>query len=571
MKLKKSKANPRYVIKLGFFTAIGIGAFLVAGLLPEKFWAIHDLWFYDSITIAAFIAIAFGLSFGVYRLELSANERSRSQKLVGLGGSLVLALIATAVCSSFPIVFDDFGNAFQYRTFANTIANGTSDNLTSAFFSFEPSIGRKTVLGFYELISFKYQLSYGTIFKWAGLLSFIVFGICILWLSRQLDKASTRITFVLISLFAPFTLVFSHHYEIYAPVYAAIAVWFVFVELWRSSKNILAVVPIALWTLLCVRIHPLSVVMFIGMVLVGLGKSNKLSGYLSWKNVLLFLFAPVAVGGLVLYFFVVKDFNDPRFLEGVTDSDRLFLPIISPEAPLDRYNLFSLNHILDYFNTILLWSIPSLLVVGFAIFSGIKIKWNAIEVIVPFVMTLMLALVLFPINPLVSMPMDRDLFMFPTIFLLITVVGILKQLENHSSFKYLVPVTIFFAVLQTPRIFVDSDAALLERKLVVTGKHIFKTYYLHSVRVIINGLSLSRDSDAYIREKQNVIDDLRLYAKVGNDPKFANLLYDDAYFYLNVKNDPFQTISKCSEALKYSPNSTEITQLLQEAKNRIRK
>ena len=61
-----------------------------------------------------------------------------------------------------------------------------------------------------------------------------------------------------------------------------------------------------------------------------------------------------------------KDYNDPRTLTDFKDIDRLFLPVFSPEPPLDRYNLFSLNHILDYLNMMLMWSPAALFLIAYA-------------------------------------------------------------------------------------------------------------------------------------------------------------------------------------------------------------
>ena len=69
----------------------------------------------------------------------------------------------------------------------------------------------------------------------------------------------------------------------------------------------------------------------------------------------------------------------------------------------------------------------------------------------------------------------------------------------------------------------------------------------------------------YISRKRLVENELYPYALIGNDPKYANLLMDDGFYYLRYGNDTKLAIAFLNEALKYNPSSKEINELLEEA------
>ena len=392
---------------------------LLSRWFSEKLWALHDLWFLDNTLIAVIIVTAF-----ISAIALFFNQSGITRALDAPSG-LLFATIVIGIgfllsIHSFPIVFDDFGNAFQYREYAELMADKSPPNVWSDLLSFqvEPSGGRKTVLNFYASVSYLLQLNYSDVFRWSGILSAVIFCISSFVLIFQLiENNLIKVVAAIFTFTAPVTMVFYHHFEIYAPVYASIALWMVvFIQFERTGK-LRWLLVMAVFGMLCFKLHPLCLILFIGILLSTIARIESFKDKFTWKNVFLFLHLPLALAGLVVYFFVAEDYNDPRFLDGVKDSERLFLPILSPLAPLDNYNLFSFNHLFDYLNAVFLWSIPALIVLAYVLLSkNLVVHWNRARILIPLNMGLMVAALLFAINPLLSMPMDRDLFMFPSLF-----------------------------------------------------------------------------------------------------------------------------------------------------------
>lgn len=537
-------------------------------LFEERFWSVHDIWFLETTNlflVTLFVVLALILARFNSRIP---PLKGKSTNAVGLVIAGILVCMAVFIYWYFPIFLDDYGNAFQYRTYAKVVAQSIPENLIPELLSLqiEPSVGRKTVLNLYGLISYEYQLSYEVIFRWGGLVSGVVYAVAIsILVLRTMASNLMRFCALVLSLTAPVTMVFHSHFEIYAPVYAAVAVWMVLFHQYLHKSGVVWFFIVAIWSLICYKLHPLCAVLIFGSILAGVLALGRLAGRLNWKNLFFFVHLPLVAIGLIVYFFIAKDYNDPRFLDGVTDAERLFLPLITPPAPLHKYNLLSINHILDFLNAILLWSIPALVLLLNALLSKHKaINWNDPLILIPLNLTIMLAGILFAINPLLSMPMDRDLFMFPSIFLMVAVFGLLKQLKERD-FAALVPVIFIFTVLQTPRILVDSNPISLSMKLEATGKHVFKTYHLHSSRILINALNLRGNAQDYLLGKDRILKELRPFAIVGNDPKYANLLMDDGYYYLRYGNNPKLAAAKLEEALIYDPHSEEVIALLAEA------
>ena len=169
------------------------------------------------------------------------------------------------------------------------------------------------------------------------------------------------------------------------------------------------------------------------------------------------IYIPICFVGAFLYFFVFQDYKDPRLLQDFRDIDRLFLPLLSPAPPLDRYNLFSINHIFDYFNIMMLWSPPALfLLVIIGLFYRKQINWKTPQIVITGLTFLLFTTFLFMINPLFSMPMDWDLFSLPAPILLIFVLALLKDVQPTNLAGKILPGCLALAILSLPTFIVNA-------------------------------------------------------------------------------------------------------------------
>ena len=148
--------------------------------------------------------------------------------------------------------------------------------------------------------------------------------------------------------------------------------------------------------------------------------------------------------------------------------------------------------------------------------------------------------------------------------------SVLVEVDGKRD-NFMLAVLVFFSLLQFPRFIVNNNPQLLSKKLEETGKHVFKTYHIHSSRILINALNLTGNIDDYLKGKERILKELKPYANDANDPKYANLLMDDGYYFLRFGNDAKRAAVKLKEALYYNPQSEEIRALLQEANSELQK
>ena len=528
--------------------------FIFAGIFPEQLWGIS--WFVCLSFEQAIGSIGFSLVL-IILVRLSPRLQGQTSELIKV---MVLIMIATSasVCHYIlSIVQDEYGNAFQYREFAQIKQVAFPDDAIEDVFSISitPSTGRKTVLGTYTIVSYLTGLDYGNIFKWSGLIFGFIYSISWVVLIRSIGLSFTT-TWVMaaVGCFAAPSFVFYDHLEIYAPVISGMMVWLLLFHRYSKTGSSKILVFLLLLTLVNIRMHPLNLFLLIPLgIMLGQMSTNWFREQrIDWLWTLKWIHLPVWLLGSICYFFIFQDHIDPRYLNDVQDHERIFLPLISPDAPLDRYNLLSLNHILDFFNVLLLWVIPGVGVLMGSMFS-LKARPNhSNEFILLVTVFLLSGSFLFMVNPLLSMPMDLDLFLLPGVLVLPITAFALKGISLRNSWLSL-SASLVLTILIASMFVVNSNKEQLSARLEMVGKRIFKTYYLHSSRVMISGIGLSDNRENYIERKKAIVDELRPYALPGNDPKFANLLYDDAMYYLKVENDTLKARSRFEEAVGFNP------------------
>ena len=512
MKVPFSKINADLIVALVITLIYILGFFF-----PEKMWGIHFTSFLSDGLAFTFLMLPLIL---IIRSQFSFQKSISVNQQIWKIYTILLPIAAMLAFYHFPIPNDFYGNARNFYFVKDTVITQLPQDILLSFFKFEfiPGQGRKAVKLLVDLISFYSEQNLQQSFI---LLNTIFGGLYVMVLlrliSNYIQEIKNRIILSLVFITSPMFLVYFGHLETYAPVFFLLLVWlYIYVKAIRSNSKGLLILLLMIG-LIGLRFHTLFVLLgpaFLILVISFYAPSlAKKIG--TFKKTLLYIFLPLLVVGLVAYFFIFKDYNDPRKLTDFTDIERLFLPLVSPEAPLDKYNLFSINHFLDFANVILLWS-PALLFLLITVFSfRKKINWNSLEVSSLILTTTIFCTFLFAINPLLSMPMDWDLFMFPVTLLFVLSLVLLQKIElNYFTPKKTV-LLLATTWLCIPSFFTMLSAKPNSYRVESIGKHIFKTYYEHASTYILY--------------------ELQPYSLLGNDKQYADLLID--YSFVLAKKD----------------------------------
>lgn len=579
----RSPNNPSQTIftviaSVRLFGVFLIALHLLAFLFTEELWGFHYLHFaprFLKTVILGLVAVLMLFPKHVRVPKQFVDILSTKEGSLRILWFPITIVLVGLLFYLYPIALDDYGDAFQYRDRLKTVPSELPTGFYKDLFStsFLPSMGRKTILYLYGLIAYSNKFTYQEVFKWAGIISGI--GYAMVWLGfvkYYLTNFKWQLLMISLGLFAPFTQIFYGHNETYAPVFFAFSSWLVLLIVQHKAKNGLLLTILLILLLICVRMHPFCMLLFPAWILSAIqffrGKKDKPD--ITYRIAAQWFVGPIFLIGGLLYFFVFKDYNDPRFLDGVRDVDRIFLPLISPEYPLDRYNLLSWNHFLDFFNAVLSWSGAAwLLIMGIPILFKDRIKLGS-PALISLVTTLVLfSALLFMVNPLVSMPMDWDLFSFSAPVLLVICVVLVSEVEKQKVPNYLFPSALALLLISSPFFVVNASEIPLSHRLESVGKRMYRTYYLHSSRVIITALGIPDNMIEYLARKQAILDELKPISVPGKDPMYANLLMDDGYYYLTRTKEYGKAESRLAEAVVYNPDSEVIANLLSEATTRL--
>ncbi|MCB9231033.1 MAG: hypothetical protein H6581_05200 [Bacteroidia bacterium] len=434
-----------------------------------------------------------------------------------------------------------------------------------SWFSFEfvPGNGRQGATLLVKFISFAGNISIHQAFR---LLDAICGGLfAAIWLisvKKLIQNRTWQLILVLTGLTTPLFLNFFGHVEAYAPVFLILLSLLLVFVLFLRSKNVRYLgILIPLW-ILGLRLHTLMYLLLPAILLATGLKFGPNFSFLRQatrlKGMLVLIFLPLLGAGLVLYFGVFGDHIDPRKLENFQDIDRLFLPIFSPDPPLDRYNLFSFNHIFDYFNQILLWSPALIFLTGFLLLNfRKKLNWNQTEISLILLTGFLFGGILFAINPLFSMPMDWDLFMFPVPVLLIFLLLLVEQVQHEPVSGKFFRAQLAFILLCLPvfGVFISENATSL--RVESTGIHIFKTYYEHASTYLLYALKLEQNPEKFAEREAHVLEKLAPNALPGHDKQYADLLIDQGLFYSRVQGNIAQARGSLIHSMDFYPLSAQ--------------
>jgi hypothetical protein len=290
---------------------------------------------------------------------------------------------------------------------------------------------------------------------------------------------------------------------------------------------------------------------------------------LTIKGLVVSVVLPVLLVGLIVYFFVLEDYKDPRsLLVTVYGMDRLFLPLFSPDAPLDNYNLLSLNHIFDFLILPFLWSPVSIYLIVVMLGKQRKsIDWNHTPLILVGLLLLLNCMLFFAINPLLSMPIDWDLFCLPAIPFLIFTALLMQQLEQIDfSVSQLVPGVLAISIISLPFFVLHSSTPMLSERYKSLGMRIYDSYYEWTFKKINYALEINNeDQKGQFVDRNKVIEEMRPKARIGVDPEFGQFLTVQGKYLLRDSKKLKESLPYFIESDIYNPDNPNNTILHMEA------
>lgn len=508
--------------------------FLLAFVFTDSFWGVHFFALVPvnvkALTLVLVIAILF----------IGNNEKAidlfRNFKFQSWGKAAIITVLFGILFHNLNFVNDAYGDALRHKQFLPDVVEELNHERTFKAFTlnvFQSKIGEITVLNSVELISYHTGANVIDVFRWIGTVFGMIFVFFwILFTGRYFSKKGVANVVLILGLFSPFLQLFFGHIEIYAPAITATALTLMSLLLFLKEQEKKWGFIMLLCLLLSMKFHFVSVLM-IPACLIAWGSflsKKDLSDLVTWRRMWLLVMVPVFIAGIIAYIFVFKDHTDPRFLDGTVDtSERLFLPFFSPEPPLDRYNLFSWSHIWDFMNILFLWSTAGIFILVIAVIKRKQIEWKH-EGLVLITMTLLLyAGLFFMVNPLLSMPMDWDLFSLPAPVFLIFAALLYEQLTSEKLARRLIAPVLMLSMLTIPVIATNASTDATSKRLEYIGRYTFKNYWIRSIETLKTGLNMRTEN--YENRLLSNVKKLKPYAVKGKDLEYANLLWRTGQFY----------------------------------------
>ncbi len=556
-------------------TAGALGALLLGGTLiawqwPEDFWAAHFL-AYLPVWATLFLVVISGLLLvpqsGSRLLAVFPRQPLLSEK-----PWIAAVFVVGAMVGGFgllPMAADIYGDSFHYNRYLETTVGrlepATWEQLKT--FDLRPESGRNFLLGLLTLGAYLFEVPYAVVFRGMGLLfgglfcAFWIFGI-----RSLLPQGTVRWLLGIAGFSAPCLLVFMNHIDTYCVVYTVLLGWLLLLAkaLVDQKKSLV------IWTLVLlpvlIKVHPLTVLVLPAWLLTALklwaGKWGE--QVLRPKNIFRWLLVPIYLAGLLLYFVVFEDYRDERALTGIKDFDRLFLPMVTPDPPLDRYNLFSFNHLFDLFQVLWYWSPGALLLGGLALVHGWrKVNWLRPEIVILASTLLLYVSFLFAINPLLGLPMDWDLFSIPAMVLLVLLLVIYRQLSEKVNLRPALMPTLAMALLSLPAFLVHTSEPTLSLHLEDAGERVFHTYYERAGLYLDFALKLEPDVAKRAQRQAAVASRLQEPDRQQVNQKYAERLMSDG-LYLLEKQQPRLAKERFEQAYYYAPSFADnLAQLTQ--------
>ncbi|MDY8135850.1 hypothetical protein [Aquimarina sp. 2201CG5-10] len=534
--------NHKISIYIPLIIALGFLLIYVLGLIwPDTFWSIHFLFFLPS-----------GLKYGIplvvaiiiFYIYFKKDKNSiRSFKLTNTY-TVIISLISFIIFYNLDIVNDYYGDAKNFAPYLDQKLTSFKEGFWKDLFSIQFKTGhaRWGVFNLYSAIAYILKINMFQTFKLMDALfgaGFILISITAI--KTYIKNSRLAITLILLICTAPLLVIFCGHIETYGLVLFLQLTWiYLYVKAFQERKVILLYVLIPL-LIICIRYNTpsflLAPALILGFIHHYFYDNSKIRSLFTAKKLFFYILIPLVLIGFFMYFFVLEDYNDSRSLNANDqDIDRLFLPILSPDPPLDTYNLFSWNHISDFFMVFFFWSPGILFLISIVLVYQKKLKWNTPLINVIVFTFILITGFLFMINPLMSLPMDWDLYTqsFPLILMLLIL--IFNQQKETVMTKKITSFSLLLQILSIPIFVVLMNKTMHSYRIESVGVRVYKTYYQHSDSFMLYALQMLEGKDRYIARKNNLLKKLKPYTRGRIDQNYAALLLDEGINAFANKN-----------------------------------
>lgn len=258
------------------------------------------------------------------------------------------------------------------------------------------------------------------------------------------------------------------------------------------------------------------------------------------KWIILAVIIPIIAGFAVYYLFVAGNYDVSRYVSMDERHRTMFLPQVHAEPEgVPRYTIFSLYHIIDFINLLMLWSAPALFVVlGLWLSSAGKGRFNSPELLVAELALVLYLFAFFVTNPLLSMPRDWDLFSMAAPALLVYSVLLLAAVQDKAGLlRRITGSAAALILLGLPAFIVNNDKDLLTNRLEMVGLRTYETYFYGASYILNVAVSMSEDDpDEYLRRRIDVVEKARPYKLEADDDQFADLTFRLAELYVGQKD-----------------------------------
>ena len=501
---------PRGIVLLG---AVFVGCFALGTLDPDAWWGTHFLAFAPPAARYSLFALAFVLVLVPWSDVLRLPGLPR----MSIGRAAIVAGGMAALFWALPIHVDFYGDAPDFRD-AFEAGNAKTDPLALllSLDLLHSKTGERTVLNAVRLIAGEGG-DYLSVFRALGAVCGGLFTY--LWLrfvDAVVSERRLALALALAGLTAPFLQMFFGHVEVYGPSIVVVAAFLMTAHrALESTRGHWTWVLLPLW-LLALKLHASALLLLPALFVCVLRRFRP--EWINWRAASVGLLLPMFALGAVVYFAVLGDHADPRTMDEFTPViERLFLPFLPPQPPLDRYTLLGAQHLFDYVNLLFTWSAPAIFALAaLAIFARGSANWASPSAIVSGVTLALYAALFFMVNPLLGMEMDWDLLSLPAPALLVFTAVVASRVQ----WPQLAGPALALCLLSPAAFYVNHDRTALSERLISLGKSAFGGYWIRSAGTLDFGIGLTDDPKARYRE---MLTELEPLAHRGGDREYAHL------------------------------------------------
>ncbi len=526
-----------------------LGCYLLGWLYPTLWWASNSLAFIPPLASIVLLLIVVAVLIDKWSIQKGCLSLMRGFVQLPYPAVLLFNLIVSGLAGYMflinPIVIDGLGDVLRFEGSFSGPDGEFKQSYLNTLLSWnilDFQNGERTVLNLAHFMSAIFEVDPRRAFEWLSAGSGALFVFFVLSFARIYSSdARVSLSILLMGLLAPVCWMFFGHMEIYAPtivlVFAYVALLLLFFNKPSAGKLLLLLVLLYL----CIRFHTVNYLLVPTFVMATMKffyrDDSAVLARLNWKNTVYGLFVPVALAGSWLYFFKFEDYKDPRLLAPL--KEQIFLPMLSPMAPLDRYNLFSTAHLFDTAVYLLLLSAAAFFVVLAAALCCFRlVRWNELKVL-SLGSTLILYLVFyFVLNPLLGMPLDIDLYSIHAPLLILFAVVLLEQLsameelDTKGVARNLLKGVMVLSLFTLPLLYVQQDEQASAQKFKHLGIRTFQTYWMGADRPILLGMLANNNSQqqfaAYV---ESVLPKIEPWLHPSQDLVYVDLLVQVGYIY----------------------------------------